>query len=145
MNLTIILVAAIIFNCYLNLIQVSGQRDFNETLISGARVTAFYLVPLGLLLFIRRDALKLRLLTVLDLVTVSTVGSLISTLFSIYNNLLSDWDYVGLHQNQLYRRHIQPQITFFFMDAIVFCAFSLAAKMVASVLVGVRNRSENVN
>jgi hypothetical protein len=141
-NVVIVLIAGLVFVAFLRMLEVSGSSDVDKVLHLAAQILISYLLPLSLIICVRFKALQTNLLSVIDLTVISVIGSLLSTVYTTYLNLVRDWDYVGVHRNQLYRRHIEPQITFFIMDTLLFFFFSLGIKLAAALILRLVNSNK---
>jgi hypothetical protein len=138
-NSAIVVAASVLFWCFLQLIDVSGHKDFYDTLPQGVQILSFYLTPFFMLAYFRWSFVQNRVLTVLDLACISIAGSFISTIYTIIQNLIDDWGYVRYHENQLYRRHFEPQITFFLIDVILFFVLAAGIMLVVTIPLKIAN------
>lgn len=127
LNLGLVGFSAILFGYLEHLLDVSGRRSFADILSKIGITVFFYWVAFGLVAAINRKSISEKLLGISNLVLISLVGSFGDTVFTISQNIVGDWGYISLHQNQFYARHIEPQISFFFEEFVVILILLVSA------------------
>jgi hypothetical protein len=113
-SLILVTLSGLILSTLLQIISVSGDTRFMSEVVEFISITGSYILAYVLLYYVFSSKVRRLNWWFYDCLFVSLIGSFFQLIFLLIQNLRNDWWYISEHTEELYSRHIGPDIFFFF-------------------------------